>query len=91
MTFDELEFKTHPNSYMNGVQALVKFSNDYGASVIKGDFSYGGSDGLYELAVTKTNEDGSWNLCYDSGLTEDVLGHLTEEEVTSYLQRIEAL
>ena len=91
MTFNDLEFR--PHSGMPGIQAVVLFDNSYGASVIKGSSSYGGSQGLYELAVIKIKEeDGSrWDLCYDSGLTEDVEGYLTEDDVTSFLQRIEAL
>ena len=91
MTFDNLEFGPHPSGMMNGIQAKVFFGNGYGASVIRGDLSYGGRDGLYELAVLKTEEDGKWDLCYDSGLTEDVEGYLTEEEVTLFLKRIEDL
>ena len=90
MTFDDLEFITH-RSMPNAVQATIRFNNGYGASVIRGEYSYGGPEGLYELAVTKTKEDGSWDLCYDSGITEDVEGHLTPDDVTGYLQRIEAL
>ena len=87
MTFDDLEFGPRK---VGGIQAKVFFSNGYGASVIKGYGSYGGSEGLYELAVLKIHEDG-WDLCYDSGITEDVIGHLTEEEITDILEQIEAL
>lgn len=90
MTFDDLEFKAH-RSMPNAVQAKVKFDNGYGASVIQGEYSYGGREGLYELAVTKIKEDGDWDLCYDSGITEDVEGYLSPEAVTIYLKRIEAL
>lgn len=90
MTFDDLEFKTHKHM-PNAVQAKVKFENGYGASVIRGDYSYGGREGLYELAVTKTKEDGNWDLCYDSGITEDVEGYLTPEAVTILLKQIEKL
>lgn len=90
MTFDDLKFGPHSAKWQNGVQAIVFFENGYGASVIRGEYSYGGRDGLYELAVLKTDEDG-WDLCYDSGLMEDVEGYLTPEDVTSWLNRIEAL
>lgn len=91
MTFDDLKFGPHLNGWKDGVQAVVSFENGYGVSVIRGEYSYGGRDGLYELAITKTREDGGWDLCYDSGLTEDVEGYLTPEDVTSWLKRIEAL
>ena len=87
MTFDDLEFGERLN---NGSQALAHFANGYGASVITGKDSYGGDMGLYELAVLEITEDG-WDICYDSGLTEDVIGYLTEEQVTSILKQIEEL
>ena len=90
MTFDDLEFGDRLAD-LPGSQALVFFANGYGASVIRGYGSYGGDDGLYELAVVKTAEDDSWNLCYDTGITDDVMGHLTEQEITDTLEQIEAL
>lgn len=89
MTFDDLEFGNR-SANMPGIQALVFFENGYGASVIRGYGTYGAENGLYELAVVKRDGD-SWDLCYDSGITDDVIGHLSEEEVTSYLQAIEAV
>lgn len=90
MTFDDLEFGSR-NSNLSGVQAMAFFGNGYGASVIKGYGSYGVDDELYELAVIAQEEDDTWDLCYDTEITSDVLGHLTKEEVTSLLQEIEAL
>lgn len=92
MTFDDLEFGSR-TAGVDGVQAMAFFGNGYGASVIRGYGTYGGEDGLYELAVIKANGDDplGWDICYDSGITEDVIGHMTEEEVTDILQQIEAL
>ena len=89
MTFQELEFKDLPS--MSGVQAIVKFENNYGASVVRHMGSYGNKSGLYELAITKYNEDGDWDICYDTPITDDVLGYLTEDDVTNYLTKIEQL
>ena len=89
MTFDDLEFGPR-NSGLPGVQAMVFFDNGYGASVIKGYGSYGADDELYELAVVKVDGD-SWDLYYDTEITNDVEGHLTEDGVTNLLQAIEAL
>jgi hypothetical protein len=89
MTFDDLVFGPRRVG-LAGVQAVVFFENGYGASVIQGYGSYGNEDKLYELGVIK-GVSGDWDLCYDSGITEDVEGHLTPEAVTYYLQRIEAL
>jgi hypothetical protein len=89
MTFQELEFKTL--TYLGGIQAVVKFENNYGASIVRHNGSYGSKDGLYELAVTEYDENGHWSICYDTPLTDDVLGYLTEDDVTNHLIQIEQL
>ena len=90
MTFDDLKFGPHLNGWKDGVQALAFFENGYGASVIRGEYSYGGREGLYELAVIKGTP-GEWDLCYDTDITEDVVGHLSEEAVSVLLECIENL
>jgi hypothetical protein len=93
MTFNDLKFETREGrkgDLLSGVQALVFFSNGYGASVIKGRGSYGSDKDLYELAVVKTEGD-SWDLCYDTHITDDVIGFLTEDGITHILGQIEAL
>ena len=87
MKFSDLQFT---NKINDGVGARVFFKNSYGASVVSHCYSYGGPEGLYELAVIQGNEN-SWKLTYKTPITSDVLGYLTEEEVESYLNQIEAL
>jgi len=48
--------------------------------------SYGGKQGLWELAVLKNGE-----LCYNTSVTSDVLGHLSDEDVEFHLKEIENL
>lgn len=74
-----------------GVQKIFKFDNLYGASVIKHKYSYGGDLGLWELAVIKHQEDDEWHIVYDTKITDDVIGYLTEEEVCFYLEQIKNL
>lgn len=64
----------------NGVQYLKFFDNGYGVSVVKHNFSYGGQVGLWELAVIKVDEK-EWEICYDTPITDDVIGWLDENEV----------
>ena len=71
-------------------QKIYRFRNGYGASVICNDISYGHEEGLWELAVIKWNED-EWSLCYDTEITNDVIGYLNEDEVDNVLQQIEVL
>ena len=88
MTFEELEHMPHP--FSPGTQAKAFFSNGYGASVIRTEFSYGRESGLYELAVLKGDAE-KHGITYETPITEDVIGSLTPSEVTELLQRIEAL
>lgn len=88
--YDRVEkFREHlseTNYVNNGVQHVYKFDNGYGASVVKHDFSYGGKNGLWEIAVLNEGD-----LCYTSGITEDVIGHLSWNNVEKYLGEIQQL
>ena len=75
---------------MGNHQRLFKFTNGYGASVVTGPYTYGGDEGLYELAVLEFTGD-KHALCYTTEITDDVIGYLTEEDVQDILARIEAL
>lgn len=82
------------NCVMNGAQYIFRFPNGYGASVVKHDFSYGHEDDLWELAVTKyenSSADAEWDLCYDTPITADVEGFLTDEMVRDLLGKIKGL
>ena len=74
------------SSHHGGVQKVYEFDNGYGASVIMHQGSYGFSKGLWELAVLENGE-----LCYDTPITNDVIGHLSEAEVNKYLKQIKEL
>ena len=78
------------NDVNGGVQNVFKFNNGYGASVVKHNYSYGGDRGLWELAVLLYDGDSS-SLTYDTSITDDVLGWLTEEDVKETLVKIEQL
>lgn len=64
-----------------------KFKNGYGASVIKHYGSYGYEEDLFELAVLDSND----HLCYNTSLTDDVIGYLTNDEVLELLEQIKNL
>jgi hypothetical protein len=76
----------HPAG-LGGVQRLYQFPNGYGASVVSTPYTYGGENGLWELAVL--NRHGV--LDYSTPVTSDVLGWLTPEEVETHLITIAAL
>jgi len=84
-----MSFTTTPDTerVSNGkTQRLYEFENGWGASVISGPHTYGGERGLWELAVM---HDG--RISYDTHITNDVLGYLTEDEVETTLSQIRVL
>lgn len=89
------EQQQEPDTYY---QKRVFFPNGYGASVVcktidYGDWqweTYGGKDGDFELAVLTGTED-SWDLCYNTPITSDVLARLSFREVADALDAIEQL
>ena len=85
--FETLEFKRLPSLYSEGIQARIYFENGFGASVVQSDFSYGGKDGLYELAVL----DEKGQITYETPITNDVIGFLNEEEVDAICKDVAAL
>jgi hypothetical protein len=90
MKFFDLQFNPHKNYPDTGVQAKHFFDNGYGVSVVSFPGSYGFRDGLYESAVLKGTEE-DWEICYDTVLTNDVLGYQSEEEVEVLLHDVENL
>lgn len=92
----ELAIATEPVEIrpMNGgVQALFRFPNGFGASVVNGPYTYGGTAGLWELAVIKWNGSGKYafELTYDTDISDDVIGGLAPGEVDELLLHIKNL
>ena len=85
--FEDLEFVGINDGFMVGVKSRMTFENGYGVSVVSHTYSYGGKDGLFEIAVL--DKDG--NLTYDTPVTNDVIGYLTEEDVTDVLKQVQEL
>jgi hypothetical protein len=84
-TFEDLEFTPINDPYMSGKRSSMMFKNGYGVSVVSHTHSYGGKDGLYELAVL----DSDGNITYDTPITSDVLGYLTPDEVTEEMLKLQ--
>lgn len=68
-----------------------RFDNDYGASVVKHYGSYGYENDLFEIAVIWYGENDFGRISYNTDITDDVIGYLTNEEVLNYLERIKNL
>ena len=85
-TFKDIEFKPNPMGADFGIVSRTQFDNGYEASVVKSEYTYGGKDGLYELAVFKDGE-----ICYDTPITNDVIGYLRPIDVTDVMEKIQQL
>lgn len=66
-----------------GMQLVLRFPNDFGASIIC-------PAGRFEVAVLWFDGD-VWHITYDTPITHDVVGGLTASEVEALLARIAAL
>lgn len=96
-SFKDIEFK--PHRFGEGVHGLIFFDNGYGVSVVRyknfyvnnnGYSSYTSNDREWEVAVIYGNEK-DWELCYNTHITDDVLGHLTEGEVDWVMFQVQEL
>ena len=87
-TFEDLEFEQLNDApYMVGKKSRMHFDNGFGVSVVSHTHSYGGRDGLYEVAVL----DKDCVLTYETPVTNDVIGYLTEENVTDVMKQVQEL
>ena len=87
-TFKDLRFKKHPvyKHYKGAKRAVMEFENGFGVSVLIGSCFYSNGISSYEVAILKDGE-----LCYDSGLNEDVFGWLSVYEVSKVMKEIQLL
>lgn len=81
---NNLDWKPHPNNF-GGEMAIVKFDNGYSASCLRGGMFYT-SNGTYEIAVLDDH-----GIVYNTPITDDVLGYLSEEEANQALKDISEL
>ena len=87
-TFEDLEFEQLNDApYMVGKKSRMHFDNGFGVSVVSHNHSYGVCDGLYEVAVL--DKDGV--LTYETPVTSDVIGYLSEEDVTDVMKQVQEL
>jgi hypothetical protein len=87
-TFEDLNFKRiNEPPFMVGKKARMMFENGYGVSVVSHTFSYGGKDGMYELAVLDSNGE----LTYNTSITNDVMGYLNSSDVTRIMEDVQKL
>lgn len=71
----------------NQYQRVYTFDNGYGASVVSSSMTYGGNQGLFQVAVLDKNGE----ICYDTSVTNDVVGFLDFADVADILNKIRSL
>lgn len=87
MKFGKYEAKkTGRNDIVGTSQWVIGFKNGYQASIITGEYTLTNKYYPYELAVLKNGE-----VCYDTPITDKVIGYQTADEVGEILAKIEAL
>lgn len=94
-TFKDLKVKPHASG--DGLHAVIFFPNGYGVSVVRfktsmisGYGSYTSNETEWELAVIHGNAK-SFTLIYDTDITGDVLGYLSDNEVTETMKKVQDL
>lgn len=91
-TFNDLKFEPHSvaksglQGYKDAKQAIEKFENGYGVSVLLGSCFYSNGKDTYELAVLFNDE-----ITYQTEITDDVMGYLSENEVSDVMLKVAAL
>lgn len=84
--FNNKQYLTSARTLPDGCALRFTFPNGYAASVARDSVSYGGSQGLWEVAVIHGKE-----FVYDTPITDDVLGWQTDDDVEQVLKRIREL
>lgn len=80
-----------PHLRCGGYRYEVRYPNGFAASIIKNFGSYGAEADLWEVAVLHQDGEGVWVPTYDTDITDDVLGYLSEADVVTVCNRIRAL
>ena len=83
MKFKDIKF--NKTEMPSGIQALLKFGA-YELSIVKSDFSYGGKQGLYEIAVFKGNY--QVELPGITAHGDTLKGFLTKDEVLAIIKKM---
>jgi len=82
-----LHARSNWKNRMGKAQVVYRFRNGYGASMIWDRASSGSG---YEIAVTRYEgpDDNSWELCYETPITSDVLVRLDADEAREVLKQV---
>ena len=94
-SFKDITFK--PHSFGEGLHGLIFFDNGYGLSVVrfksqlsKQYSSYTSNEDEWEIAVLFGDEK-KYEITYNTHITDDVIGNLTEGEINWIMIQIQEL
>ena len=89
MTYKDLVFSRVDSTPKGDVsQAIVKFENGLGLSVLCGPGTLTSSDRPYEAAVISFASDGTYAIVYPDFTHGDVLSFLTADQVSEYMVKV---
>jgi len=92
--FKDLTFGQHPGG--SGWMAQEFFENGYGISVVRFSMVFGGfgsytdNEDEWEVAVLSGKPD-NFDIVYSTHITDDVIGHLSDKDVTEVMEKIQSL
>jgi hypothetical protein len=69
----------------------VIFTNGYGLSIIRGEYSYGYEQGLFEIAPINKHGELDGDLFDEDDQGDDVLGHADPEKINYYMRKLALL
>lgn len=84
ITFDMIPF--FPRRGGDGIQGLVVLNNGYTVSIVKGERTFGGSKGLFEVAFFHGGEMVEEHPLLEK--TSGVIGWLDEKEVEEVIKKL---
>lgn len=91
------EIKAVGESFIKGIEdrsdslmsrVRLTFQNGYGLSIIRGEYSYGGPQGLFEIAPLDKQGELDGSLLNEEDQGDDVLGHCDLDKVKYYIKKI---
>jgi len=71
-------------------RAHINFKNGKAISIVRGEYSYGGPQGLFEIAIKDMNNDEEWmpEVFDEEDQGDDVLGYLNVDRVHYYIEKV---
>ena len=81
-----LTFEQHKFNKAKHFQSTKNLKNGYSISVLFGSWFYSNGKNTYEVGILKDNK-----LCYDTSITNDVLGYLTKDEIIKVIDQVNKL